>query len=87
MFKACVCYAAAFHEVPTGTTATEWEEWFAKFNQAILEEGLDAATRTQAMKQANPKYIMRNWMMTVSRRRICDANDCVVNSWGVWWLL
>ena len=52
--------------MPTVSKAKEWEEWFAKYDQAICDEGEDPDQRTQVMKQANPKYIMRNWMMTVS---------------------
>ncbi len=51
--------------MPTGREAKEWEQWFAKYDQAVREEGQDADERAKAMKLANPKYIMRNWMMTV----------------------
>ncbi len=61
----CIRIAGAFHEVPKDATAKEWVQFFEKYDQAIRDEGMDADERAKAMKLTNPKYIMRNWMMTV----------------------
>lgn len=39
-----------------------FDSWFAQYRARIQPEGIDDATRRQAMKQANPAFVLRNWL-------------------------
>jgi len=39
------------------------QDWIDKWMVAALEGGIDSAEAIAAMKQASPKYVVREWML------------------------
>jgi len=69
----------AFYEVPFGDKEQEWHEWFINLADAIIDERANGEKRLQAMKKVNPKYIMRNWMMTEAYERAEEGDYSMVH--------
>ena len=42
----------------------QWNSWARRYWQRVTDEAQPAKTRQASMAQANPKYILRNWMAT-----------------------
>ena len=40
----------------------KWREWVAVYTDKLMEEGQDESERVASMNQANPKYILRNYL-------------------------
>ena len=49
--------------------------WMQKYKQRIATENIDAIERSHLMKQVNPKYILRNYMVETAIRKASDNQD------------
>ena len=49
--------------------------WLHKYKQRITEENTEAIERSKLMKQVNPKYILRNYMVEIAIRKASDNQD------------
>lgn len=49
--------------------------WLQKWHTALQQEGRNPAEVSAAMKQTNPKYIPREWMLVEAYRRATDNGD------------
>lgn len=49
--------------------------WMQKYKQRISTENIDAIERSSLMKQVNPKYILRNYMVETAIRKASDNQD------------
>lgn len=54
---------------------TRWGAWLHKWHTALMQEGRDPLGVSVAMKQVNPKYIPREWMLVEAYRSATDAGD------------
>jgi len=54
--------------------AAEWNEWLTDYHTRVAAEGRTDDDRRAEMRRANPKYVLRNWMMTLAYER-ADEND------------
>ena len=52
-----------------------WGAWLHKWHTALVQEGRDPLEVSVAMKQVNPKYIPREWMLVEAYRSATDAGD------------
>jgi uncharacterized protein YdiU (UPF0061 family) len=52
-----------------------WAAWLHKWHTALMREGRDPLEVSVAMKQVNPKYIPREWMLVEAYRSATDAGD------------
>jgi len=52
-------YTRFFRELPAARGA---DAWFERYAARLGAEGSDATGRTERMRQANPKYVLRNWI-------------------------
>lgn len=52
-----------------------WAEWLQNWHAALKQEARDLASVSAAMKQVNPKYIPREWMMVEAYRSATDHGD------------
>ena len=52
-----------------------WGAWLHKWHTALMQEGRDPLEVSVAMKQVNPKYIPREWMLVEAYRSATDAGD------------
>jgi len=52
-----------------------WGAWLHKWHTALMQEGRDSLEVSVAMKQVNPKYIPREWMLVEAYRSATDAGD------------
>jgi uncharacterized protein YdiU (UPF0061 family) len=64
----------AYGQEPTVMEA-RWGAWLQKWNTALAQEGRDPLEVSVAMKQVNPKYIAREWMLVQAYRSATDAGD------------
>lgn len=54
---------------------TRWAAWLQKWHTALAQEGRNPLEVSVAMKQVNPKYIPREWMLVGAYRSATDAGD------------
>jgi uncharacterized protein YdiU (UPF0061 family) len=52
-----------------------WTVWLQQWHTALAQEGRAPEDVSAAMKQVNPKYIPREWMMVEAYRRATDVGD------------
>lgn len=52
-----------------------FDGWLEKYEQRIAEENIDGAERSRRMRQVNPKYILRNYMVEIAIRKASDEQD------------
>ncbi len=52
-----------------------WAVWLQQWHTALAQEGRAPTEISEAMKQVNPKYIPREWMMVEAYRRATDVGD------------
>lgn len=52
-----------------------FNEWFDEFQQRIQNDALDADLRSQKMKLANPKFVLRNYLAEQVIRKAEDERD------------
>ena len=52
-----------------------FEQWFSLYQQRLNIENVLPETRSQHMKQLNPKFILRNYMAEAAIRKAQDEND------------
>jgi uncharacterized protein YdiU (UPF0061 family) len=52
-----------------------WGAWLQKWHTALAQDGRDPLEVSVAMKQVNPKYIPREWMLVQAYRSATDAGD------------
>jgi uncharacterized protein YdiU (UPF0061 family) len=52
-----------------------FDGWLEKYEQRIAEENINAADRSRRMRQVNPKYILRNYMVEIAIRKASDEQD------------
>ena len=52
-----------------------WGAWLHKWHTALIQEGRGPLEVSVAMKQVNPKYIPREWMLVEAYRSATDAGD------------
>ena len=52
-----------------------FEQWFSQYQQRLNIENVLPETRSQQMKQRNPKFILRNYMAETAIRKAQDEND------------
>ncbi len=59
------------------STAIEarWADWLQKWHASLQQEGRNPADISAAMKQTNPKYIPREWMLVEAYRSATDHGD------------
>ena len=54
--------------------ADELAGWLARYRARLADNAFDEATRRETMRQANPKYILRNWLAQAAIER-AEAGD------------
>ena len=54
---------------------TRWAAWLQKWHTALQQEGRNPADVSADMKQTNPKYIPREWMLVEAYRSATDTSD------------
>ena len=54
---------------------SRWAAWLQKWHTALQQEAHNPADVSAAMKQINPKYIPREWMLVEAYRSATDAVD------------
>ena len=54
---------------------TRWGAWLHRWHTALAQDGRDPLEVSVAMKQVNPKYIAREWMLVQAYRSATDAGD------------
>jgi hypothetical protein len=52
-----------------------FDQWYALYQARLKQENMFPATRSEQMKQVNPKYILRNYMTEIAIRKAQDEND------------
>jgi uncharacterized protein YdiU (UPF0061 family) len=52
-----------------------WGAWLQNWHTALAQDGRDPLEVSLAMKQVNPKYIAREWMLVQAYRSATDAGD------------
>jgi len=52
-----------------------FDQWAVRYKTRLLQESSVDEIRSQAMKQANPKYILRNYMAELAIRKAEDEKD------------
>jgi uncharacterized protein YdiU (UPF0061 family) len=80
--------SSPFYEVPKGTQREEWIEWMSQWRTALAEAAAATTTTTtntnrmeyrhmvyERMRNANPKYIIREWMLVRAYRDATDRSD------------
>jgi len=50
-------------------------KWMQKYKQRIAIENVDKTERSHLMKQANPKYILRNYMAEIAIKKASEQED------------
>jgi uncharacterized protein YdiU (UPF0061 family) len=56
-----------------------WAAWFTLYLQRLREEKVyDAKTRREVMNQANPKFVLRNWMGAMAYEKAEDGDFSVI---------
>ena len=51
------------------------DAWLKKYRQRLDKENIDTTERSRHMKQINPKYILRNYMVEIAIRKAQDEQD------------
>jgi len=69
----------AFYAEPAADVQAKWNEWYKTYEARVEEEGEDREKRVAQMKLASPKYIMRNWMMTMAYERAEQGDFSLVD--------
>ncbi|MFA6903790.1 MAG: protein adenylyltransferase SelO family protein [Gallionellaceae bacterium] len=54
---------------------TRWAAWLQKWHAALQQEARNPVEISAEMKQTNPKYIPREWMLVEAYRRATDSGD------------
>ncbi len=68
-------FADAFYdEAKRAAHAEDLRAWLARYRMRLADNALDAATRRETMRLANPKYILRNWLVQTAIER-AEAGD------------
>ena len=68
-------FADAFYdEAKRAAHAEDLRAWLARYRMRLADNALDAATRRETMRLANPKYILRNWLVQAAIER-AEAGD------------
>ena len=70
-------FSSAFYDTGKRETfADELDAWLARYRRRVVEDGWDADARQQAMRSANPRYILRNWLaqQAIDRAERGDAS-------------
>jgi uncharacterized protein YdiU (UPF0061 family) len=52
-----------------------FDRWYAKYHDRLQRDSVSPATRSQRMKQVNPKYILRNYMAETAIRKAQGDGD------------
>jgi uncharacterized protein YdiU (UPF0061 family) len=52
-----------------------FDHWTNRYRKRLQQEQRDTALRQQAMKQVNPKYILRNYLAEIAIRKAEDEQD------------
>jgi len=52
-----------------------FDRWYAMYNDRLQRESVTAISRSERMKQVNPKYILRNYMAEAAIRKAEDDAD------------
>lgn len=52
-----------------------WASWLQQWHAALQQQGRNPAEVSAAMKQTNPKYIPREWMLVDAYRKATDSGD------------
>lgn len=52
-----------------------FDNWYQNYRSRLLQQGLDDAVRSEAMKLKNPKFILRNYMAEIAIRAAEDKQD------------
>jgi uncharacterized protein YdiU (UPF0061 family) len=76
--------SSPFYEVPTGSHREEWIDWMGQWRKALAEAAVAESnanrmeyrnTVYERMRNANPKYILREWMLVRAYRAATDRSD------------
>lgn len=78
-FLDMICPKSSVPEYIRDSAHGEWKEWLQKY-QARVEDsdkaaGLDVSTRRKRMQAANPRFILRQWVLEEAISRLEKDND------------
>jgi len=65
----------SFYDHISQTDHTEWLEWLEVYLHHIKMDNLDPNERKTMQNNANPKYVLRNWMSTLAYEKAIKEND------------
>eukprot|EP01065_Artemidia_motanka_P020290 TRINITY_DN2430_c0_g1_i1.p1 TRINITY_DN2430_c0_g1~~TRINITY_DN2430_c0_g1_i1.p1 ORF type:complete len:644 (+),score=176.67 TRINITY_DN2430_c0_g1_i1:69-1934(+) len=68
--------AAFYQQTLSERASEEWRVWLRGYAERVAEEG--HAGRGEEMRLANPRYVLRNWMMTLAYEKAEDGDYSVV---------
>ena len=73
-------FADAFYdEAKRAAHAEDLRAWLARYRMRLADNALDAATRRETMRLANPKYILRNWLVQAAIERAETGDEAGIH--------
>ena len=68
----------SFYTLPKGNLLTQWQSWFNDWHASVEQQGDKAAISAQ-MKQVNPKYTWREWLVVPAYERAANGDYALIH--------
>ena len=67
----------SFYKQPTDELEAQWEQWFQQWRSLVTHRG-NLATLSKQMKQVNPKYTWREWLVAPAYQQAMEGDFSLV---------